>query len=191
MSASIRVFGVPELLEMILDHMAMEDVLLQQRVSVGWHEIFRGSSHLQEKFFFKARELSFEDRQTLRIEWNPLLAQMFTSRRPWLSSHRGVIQDSVLRSQIENLLNAHQAEASWRRICMTSCHASILCKFTTDLGIIKIRIWKASEATMGAFFDFLWRQWSGRVQTGRYIIELWYERAAGLYGGREKIVLSN
>lgn len=53
-SAMTRVFHVPELLESILVHLSMKDLLLSQRTSRAFHDTIQGSVQLRRKLFLEA-----------------------------------------------------------------------------------------------------------------------------------------
>ncbi|OQO14542.1 hypothetical protein B0A48_01420 [Cryoendolithus antarcticus] len=55
MSPISRVVGIPELIENILLHATVADVLRSQRVSKTFQRIIQASPRLQEKLFFKAK----------------------------------------------------------------------------------------------------------------------------------------
>ena len=60
MTASSRVFAIPELLENILLHLPERDLLLAQRVNKTFRDVTTASVHLQRKLFFTA-DLVSED----------------------------------------------------------------------------------------------------------------------------------
>lgn len=60
MTASTRVFAIPELLENILLHLPERDLLLAQRVNRSFRDVTTASVHLQRKLFFTA-DLVSED----------------------------------------------------------------------------------------------------------------------------------
>ena len=76
MLPSTNTFDIPELLEMILDHAAPEDLFLWQRVNKTWQAAIQGSPRLQEKLFFRVNTCKNTTEQKC-VAWNPFL-DLFT-----------------------------------------------------------------------------------------------------------------
>nr|OQO28927.1 hypothetical protein B0A51_03947 [Rachicladosporium sp. CCFEE 5018] len=73
--AAPEVFGLPELLEMILVQSEMRDLLLWQRVNSTFQSVIARSGTIQEKLFFKTASV-----KTKHVEINWLLADHFKRR---------------------------------------------------------------------------------------------------------------
>ena len=57
MLPSTTALGIPELLEMVLDHATPQDLLLWQRVNNAWRAAIQKSPRIQERLFFRIREI--------------------------------------------------------------------------------------------------------------------------------------
>jgi len=55
MPAAARALGITELLELVLSHLPIHDLLFAQRVSKTWSLLIKTSGILQESLFFKPR----------------------------------------------------------------------------------------------------------------------------------------
>ncbi|KXT09269.1 hypothetical protein AC579_2127 [Pseudocercospora musae] len=58
--AADAVLSTTELLESILEHLPMKDLLLNQRVCKKWQAVVSQSPYLQQKLFFQPREAQFK-----------------------------------------------------------------------------------------------------------------------------------
>ncbi|KAK6436967.1 hypothetical protein LTR95_006835 [Oleoguttula sp. CCFEE 5521] len=86
MSAASQVFGLYELLENILHHSEMRDVLLHQRISKTFKSIIDGSSSLQEKLFFKPTRFTDAKGHEVEPVPNVLLLDTFLARHSIISN---------------------------------------------------------------------------------------------------------
>ncbi len=76
MSASSRVFGIPELLDNILQHPQAQDLLSHQQVNKLWHDIIRSSYSMQRKLYYNI-ELFREGDSLWSVEYNPFMYRFF------------------------------------------------------------------------------------------------------------------
>lgn len=113
-----RVLLIPELLELILLHLPLQDVLvIAQRVSRGWKAAIDSSPALQEALFF--RPIPSTAQPGFRC-FNPLLQKAFP---PWFSaSHderrgtRAIVAAVPWAASQERRAAFVRADASWRRM---------------------------------------------------------------------------
>ncbi|KAK6439949.1 hypothetical protein LTR95_003828 [Oleoguttula sp. CCFEE 5521] len=68
LSAATRVFIIPELVEEILFHVRMKDVLVLQRTSKAFDRTIRESPRLQEKLFFRPIKLAAPRQRGLLLD---------------------------------------------------------------------------------------------------------------------------
>ena len=73
MLPSTTALGIPELLEMVLDYAAPQDLLLWQRVNKSWQAAIERSPRFQEKLFFRIRETRKTVSDENCVVWNPFL----------------------------------------------------------------------------------------------------------------------
>ncbi|CAF9911865.1 hypothetical protein IMSHALPRED_010601 [Imshaugia aleurites] len=111
MPPSTETFGIPELLETILEHATPKDVLLWQRVSKTWHAMIQESPRLQEKLFFKVRPCKNENEQ-YDAAWNPFTELFFTQRAI------GLAVSFIARGAFSG--KANYPTASWKQMFVTS-----------------------------------------------------------------------
>ena len=115
MSPSSKTFGIPELLEMILEYATPQDVLLWQRVNKTWHAIIQKSTLLQEKLYFRIKPCKNVTEQHDAI-WNPFTELLFARDSRDYSPY-------MFRLPIGNDAfsgKANYPTASWKRMLMTS-----------------------------------------------------------------------
>ncbi|KAM0797328.1 hypothetical protein BDR22DRAFT_975454 [Usnea florida] len=91
MHPSTRTFGIPELLEIILEYGIPRDVLLWQRVNKTWQTAIKSSPRIQEKLFFRNEPCKDKTEQTHAI-WNPftesfLVDNMSSECCRWIVPH--------------------------------------------------------------------------------------------------------
>ena len=72
MLSSTEAFGVPELLETILENAEPQDLLLWQRVNKTWQATIQRSPRIQEKLFFKVKPCENDDDEE-RAVMNPFI----------------------------------------------------------------------------------------------------------------------
>ena len=72
MHPSTKTFGIPELLEVILESATPRDVLLWQRVNKTWQTAIKSSPRIQEKLFFKIEPCKDKYEQN-HATWNPFI----------------------------------------------------------------------------------------------------------------------
>ena len=71
-SASSRVFGIPELLENVLSQLPARDLLLCECINKTWHAVIKKSNTLQEKLFYKCDPVALhDDMDESDLEINP------------------------------------------------------------------------------------------------------------------------
>ncbi|KAL4887230.1 hypothetical protein BJY04DRAFT_175423 [Aspergillus karnatakaensis] len=75
--ATSRVFLLPELLEPILSHLPQRDLLLMQRVNHQWKVVITRSQFLQQQLFFKPSRICPLPEDSLAVDFNPLLQELF------------------------------------------------------------------------------------------------------------------
>ena len=73
MRPSTETFGIPELLEIILENATPQDVLLWQRVNKMWQAAIKTSPRIQEKLFFRIEPCKDKHEQD-NVIWNPFIA---------------------------------------------------------------------------------------------------------------------
>ena len=72
MLPSNETFAIPELLEMILEHATLQELLLWQRVSKTWQATLQKSPRIQEKLHFRIRPCKNKHEQETAM-WNPFM----------------------------------------------------------------------------------------------------------------------
>ena len=72
MHPSTKTFGIPELLEVILENATPRDVLLWQRVNKTWQIAIKTSPRIQKKLFFKTKPCR-ETHEQIDAVWNPFM----------------------------------------------------------------------------------------------------------------------
>ncbi|KAK6436968.1 hypothetical protein LTR95_006836 [Oleoguttula sp. CCFEE 5521] len=107
MSSVAIVFGAAELLEQILIHTTMQEVLLLQRVSKTFKHVIATSPPLQQKLFFKATRLTKAGGPHPRPQPNTLLLSAlggrYSTTEPWPTwDARG---QTALEAQIDHFLS--------------------------------------------------------------------------------------
>ncbi len=83
MTSAKRVFGIPELLEFILEYADNMNIFCWQRVDRAWRHAIQNSNRIQDKIYFRSavRETvpseEFNDREAIDdYEWNPIMFQL-------------------------------------------------------------------------------------------------------------------
>ncbi len=125
MSAATNVFGIPELLDMILEHAPTRDLLLQQRTNKSWQATIPRSIPMQKKWFLKPTTdpPNGNARKTFlgsQIEWNPFLAKISTPP----DRNTGDIHCCDFNSTQLNLDSRYNA--SWQQMLVSSPPSSIV-----------------------------------------------------------------
>jgi hypothetical protein len=122
LTATDQVFLVPELLESILLHLPLQDLLVNaQRINHTWNAIIQNSKRLQEVLFFEATSLKHIGKTP---EFNPLLVQAFppwfsisSSGNGWANWNWRKYSESLDANSSEAKKEAYgRKEASWRRM---------------------------------------------------------------------------
>ena len=72
MHPSTKTFGIPELLEIILENATPRDLLLWQRVNKSWQAAIKTSPRIQEKLFFRIEPCKHKYEQNHAM-WNPFI----------------------------------------------------------------------------------------------------------------------
>lgn len=81
MPAANEIFAIPEILENILLHLPMQDLLLAQRVDKTFHGVINSSIHIKRALFFQLQpQTDGNDGLTTPPRLNPLLRKMFPAR---------------------------------------------------------------------------------------------------------------
>ena len=127
MGASTAALATVELLEKILNHLPMLDILQIQRVSHLWQECVQGSALLQRKSFRMAIPIGDAPRvrkhsrySTQPVAVNPLLRNIFRIRHSEISGSRITIvpprtkrrlqQGSISENVLKKVTNSHELE---------------------------------------------------------------------------------
>lgn len=108
---SSRVLDSVELLERVLVHLPMVDILLFQRVSHKWHAVIRSSLSLQRALFMAAPPGGPVERLELSWDKTPLTINPLVARR---FGYAGRLHGDIVRHQ-----KVLYAGASWRGMFLT------------------------------------------------------------------------
>ncbi|PYI35262.1 hypothetical protein BP00DRAFT_308465, partial [Aspergillus indologenus CBS 114.80] len=124
-----RVVLIPELLEMILLHLNMRDLLLSSRVCRLWYDVIQQSSRIQQALFFRPYrqraaigEPGLKNALVRDKLWDEFFARVLNSRRrpgnerhhlPKIESRKR--EDAYLRP-----------EASWRKMLLHQPPTSLI-----------------------------------------------------------------
>ena len=111
MHPSTETFGIPELLEVILENATPRDVLLWQRVNKTWQTAIKTSPRIQEKLFFRIEPCKSKHEQ-YHATWNPFINSFLEE----------VINSGCCRG-IDRLAfdgKSSHPTASWRQMFITS-----------------------------------------------------------------------
>ena len=79
MHPSTKTFGIPELLEVILENATPRNVLLWQRVNKTWQTAIKTSPRIQEKLFFKIKPCKDKYEQNHAM-WNPFIESLLVEQ---------------------------------------------------------------------------------------------------------------
>ena len=111
MHPSTKTFGIPELLEVILENAKPRDVLLWQRVNKTWQTAIKTAPRIQEKLFFKIEPCKDKNELDHAI-WNPFIK----------SSEVKVINTECCRGTGRLTINGKSSypTASWKQMFVTS-----------------------------------------------------------------------
>ena len=111
MHPSTETFGIPELLEIILENATPRDVLLWQRVNKMWQTAIKTSPRLQEKLFFKIEPCKDGYEQHHPI-WNPFIGSFLED----------VINSGCCRGIGRHAFDGKSSypTASWKQMFITS-----------------------------------------------------------------------
>ena len=146
MHPSTKTFGIPELLEVILENAAPRDVLLWQRVNKMWQTAIKSSPRIQEKLFFRIKPC--KDKYELdHAIWNPFID----------SSDVKEINTGGCRLIGQLTINgkSNYPTASWKQMLITSLAAVRLRTLVYDVGSVHIGkpIVCGSGVTIGQLVD--------------------------------------
>ena len=111
MRPSTTAFGIPELLEMVLDHATIKDLLLWQRVNKVWQETIRSSPRIQERLHFRLRGTC----KTV-TGWKWLVGNPFLKR----FENKGLWAGGMFSHDAFDGKKASHPTASWRQMHLTS-----------------------------------------------------------------------
>ena len=111
MSSAARVFGIPELLETILQNGMAKDLFLQQQVNKTWQEVISCSSRLQQKLFLRAD--SSERNKFASLKWNPCLVRLGGKLCPMSLGHCCFVISAKALEAI------NYPNASWKNMFLT------------------------------------------------------------------------
>ncbi|KAK7931813.1 hypothetical protein PG985_002525 [Apiospora marii] len=183
-SAARAVFSTWELLETILAHLDMRDLLLLQRVSVAFRDVIQNSTPLQQKMFFLpiAGETTAPGDGTVP---NPLLMQAFfplfidallPSSHPTVNTdtyHTGLRAAAAAWSEPQRRQDAfNRRGASWRSMLLSQPPPARL-KYLNKVSAPRHRerlvaVSRDQPVRMGAVYDLayyaLWRTGAVRVR---------------------------
>lgn len=137
MPASAQVMQIWELLEMILLHVPVQNVLLWQRVSKNWQKFIRNTPSLQYKIFFKPQAPKNMDMFMRKdMVYNPFFS--FFGATKCLSDVGNSRCMSIKPTELEKL---DSPSASWKKMFLTEpCCKKIYLhndiQYRQDLGIV-------------------------------------------------------
>jgi hypothetical protein len=206
MDATKRTLAIPELLEIILSHLPIRDLLLGQRVCRLWQQCITASSLLQQRLFFKSKPMPENVTETggdggpkhhTLWETNPLLATILpTVKLPHEEFHKDFEFSSWMRPEEENDMRFRKAimrpDASWRRMYPIQPPARIheirlwgLCCGDSDDEWVSIRkeyeYMQQHGSTMGFIYDVSVMIFDSRCNDDGFIRwEIWLEEGLGL-----------
>lgn len=121
MLPSTETFGIPELLEMILENAEPRDLLLWQRVNKTWQAAIQRSPRIQEKLYFRAKPCKDEDDEQ-RAVLNPFM-DLFLDQGRFTTSYW------IAKHAFDG--KASCPTASWQRMSITSPAITELVLFKT------------------------------------------------------------
>lgn len=120
MSASSKVFSIPELLTIILEHGLAKDVLLQQRVNKTWQGVIQGSRSIRRKLHYDVDLIkgNVDESQDVEwwkldnVRWNPLLTSF--------GIHHNELESCCQDIDLGLIKSFDFPTASWKAMYMTS-----------------------------------------------------------------------
>ena len=155
MLPSAKALGIPELLEMVLDHATSQDLLLWQRVNKAWQAAIRSSPRIQERLFFRVREICERVFDKQAVVANPFVK--------FFAHKSGGIAYLFSDDAFDGKKASHPA-ASWRQMYLSSPAVTELELFIMSGndrwkeagGIVgKFRVTCENGITVGQFADAL------------------------------------
>ena len=129
MLPSTTVLGIPELLEMVLDHNTPQDLLLWQRVNKAWQAAIQRSPRVQERLFFRIKEIC---KKVFDIKTCTWFGRKYVVANPFLNFFALTTLESrhiFINSAFDG--KASHPTASWRQMYLSS-------PALTDLEVIMI-----------------------------------------------------
>ena len=118
MLPSTTALGIPELLEMVLDHATPQDILLWQRVNKAWQAAIQRSPRIQERLFFRIKETckrAFDKKTCPRFDRDRVVANPFLK---FFASRRRETQHIFYDGTFDG--KASHPTASWRQMYLSS-----------------------------------------------------------------------
>lgn len=149
MLPSTETFGIPELLEMILEIATPKDLLLWQRVNTKWHATIQRSPRIQEKLFFRARPCKNAHEQKHAV-LNPFMDLFFVKDYRSRPTSLCPIANDVFDGK------ASYPTASWKLMFTTSpalTDMSITCADGKKINIFSNVVLCRSGITIGQLVD--------------------------------------
>lgn len=113
MASSTETFGIPELLEMILECATLQDLLLWQRVNKAWQTTIQNSPRIQEKLFFRAKTCGKAYEETSALI-NPFMDLFFETESGVPLSLPLIATKQAFNGKLS------YKTASWKQMFMTS-----------------------------------------------------------------------
>ena len=166
MRPSTTALGIPELLEMVLDHATPQDLLLWQRVNKAWQATIQRSPRFQERLFFRTKET-----------WKTMPNRAFLVKNPFLERFEntsGWVTTCHFSHDAFDGKKASHPTASWRQMhlsspAMTDLEAITLPRCNGRVAastIVIFRITCMTGITVGQFADTIKEHAAFRGEAG-------------------------
>ena len=147
MLSSTTALGIPELLEMVLDHATPQDLLLWQRVNKAWQAAIQRSPRIQERLFFRIGETCKTVSRKTVVFANPFLK--------FFAHESTEFRHNFLDDAFDG--KASHPTASWRQMYMSSPATTGLDPHMMIGDRLDVGFWVECETgiTIGQFADAL------------------------------------